>query len=310
MDRYRDTKLSPEVLAEIRKLHFHTRQLASEGIAGQYRSAFRGRGMEFEEVREYTPGDDVRSIDWKVSARMNQPYIKMFREERELTVMIAVDVSGSTLTGTRNFLRDELIARVGAVLTLIALMNNDKVGLVTFDSKLRTYHPPRKARGAVWRILHEVMGSLEAQRVKSSSAGTNLADMCDFLSKVLKRRSIVFILSDFMDSSIKRTLGTLSKRHDVTAIIAGDPADLELPDAGLIKITDPETDVTSILDTSDPFIRRKYNEKAMQAKSELRTLLARHRVGRIELQTNQPFMPMLARYFGQRSSRRTTPGGK
>ncbi len=310
MDRYRDTKLSPEVLAEIRKLHFHTRQLASEGIAGQYRSAFRGRGMEFEEVREYTPGDDVRSIDWKVSARMNMPYIKMFREERELTVMIAVDVSGSTLTGTRKYLRDELIARVGAVLTLIALMNNDKVGLVTFDTQLRTYHPPRKARGAVWRILHEVMGSLEENRTQSISAGTNLADMCDFLSKVLRRRSIVFLLSDFLDSGISRTLGTLSKRHDVTAIVAADPADIELPNAGLINITSPESGVTRLIDTSDPHIRKDYREKALYAKKALKTLMARHRVGLIELQTDEPFMPALAKYFGQRTTQRPAAAGR
>lgn len=304
MDRFRDTRLSPDVLAEIRRLHFQTRQLATEGIAGQYRTAFRGRGMEFEEVREYTPGDDVRAIDWKVSARMNMPYVKVFREERELTVMLAVDVSGSTLTGTRVQLRDELIARVGAVLTLIALMNNDKVGLVTYDSELQTFHPPRKARGAVWRILHEVMGSVEEHRAQAKAAPTDLAGMCDFLSKVLKRRSIVFLLSDFLDSSIGRTLGTLAKRHDVTAIVAGDPADSELPAAGLAELTDPETGLSRLIDTSDPHFRRSYRERAEARRRALRTILARHRVDRIELSTDRPFMPALVRFFGQRSSQR------
>lgn len=300
MELFGTTKIGPEILAEIRKLHFQTRRLANEGVSGQYRSAFRGRGMEFEEVREYRPGDDVRSIDWKVTARKRVPYVKSFREERELTVMIAVDVSASTFTGTRGQLRETLLAKVGAVLTLIALQNNDQVGLVTFSDTLQSYHPPRKARGAVWRILQEVLGRSDDT---ASGGRTDLGALCLFLNSVLKRRAIVFLLSDFLDDNYETALGALAKRHDVTACIVTDPADVELPPSGLVEVSDPESGTAALLDCSDEPMRREFRRAMQEAEARRTNILRRHRVNVINLQTDQPFMPALQLYFSRRTGR-------
>ncbi|MCC6220791.1 MAG: DUF58 domain-containing protein [Deltaproteobacteria bacterium] len=301
MDLFKSSTLSPETLAEIRKLHFQTRRIATEGVSGQYRSAFRGHGIEFEEVRPYLPGDDVRAIDWKVTARCHVPHIKSYREERELTVMIAIDTSSSTLTGTRNQLREALIARVGAVLTLIALNNNDKVGLVTYSSDVDTFHPPRKGRGAVWRVLREVMAD------SSSSTGivrsTNLSGLFGFLSKVLRRQSVVFILSDFFCSNFEQSLGALSKSHDVTAIVIRDSADSVLPIAGLVNIVEPETNNAVLVDCRDAVFRATYEEESRRAKRELESLFMRNRIGFINLQTDEPFIPKLQSYFSSKKTR-------
>jgi len=295
MERFKSTVLGPELLAKIKKLHFYTRHLASQGVGGQYRSAFRGRGIEFEEVREYLPGDDVRAIDWKVTARSQKPYIKSYREERELTVMIAVDVSASTRTATRNQLRENLIAQFGAVLTLIALQNNDKVGLVTYSDEVETYHPPRKARGAVWRILHEVLtpGTYKPQ--------TDLGGLCGFLRRVLKRSSIVFIISDFFASNYERELAALSKRHDVTGVIVSDPADIILPKASLVNVRNPETGKTILVDTASPRVAEYYQQHSHSARAERERLFQKYRIGEVNLQTDQAFIDELKRYFESRS---------
>jgi uncharacterized protein (DUF58 family) len=294
MDLIKKAELDQQTLKEIRKLHFQTRRLADQSMTGSYRSAFRGRGIEFEEVREYIPGDDVRSIDWKVTARYGRPYVKSYREERELTVMIAVDVSASTLTGTRNQLRDDLIAKVGAVLALIALSNNDKVGLVTFSDRLETYHPPRKARGAVWRILHEVLvpGVYRPQ--------TDLAGLFSFLSNVLKKRAVVFVLSDFLGQDFETPMASLAKRHDLTAILASDPVDFELPQSGLVNLRDPETGQVVLLDTSCEATRELYRKATWLVHEKLLVLFRKHAVGVIELQTDEPFVPELRRYFKEK----------
>jgi len=297
MDLYKQSSLTAEQLAEIRKLHFYTKHLVTEGVTGQYRSAFRGRGMEFEEVREYHPGDDVRSIDWKVTARTNSPYVKLFREERELTVMIAVDVSASTFTGTRSRLREGVIAQIGAALTLMALNNNDKVGLVTFSDQLESYHPPRKGKNAVWRILQEVLGTSETR------PKTNLTSLFEFLNGVLKRHTIVFILSDFFDSGFEKPLAALSKRHDVTAIIVRDPADIALPQVGFLRVSDPETGKQFLIDTNNRRVQESFKEQATRADSYLRTLCDRYGVNSMTLQTHRPFMPELRNYFARRESR-------
>lgn len=287
--------LSAELLAELKRLHFQTKRLADQGVLGRYRSAFRGLGMEFEEVREYFPGDDVRAIDWKVTARSQKPYIKTYREERELTVIVAVDVSGSTHTATRGRVRAEVVARVGAVLTLIALNNNDKVGLVTFSDRIESYHPPRKAKSAVWRILHEVLSPTPGKR------GTDIAGACRFLSNVLTRRSIVFVVSDFMGDSFEFPLATLAKRHDVTALIVADPADGELPEGGLVSVIDPETGEPFLLDCSDPTIRAAYRAEAQRLITHRSSLLRRLGVASVELTTNKPFMNEIKRYFDRKA---------
>lgn len=301
MDKYKPTVLTPELLSEIQRLHFHTRRLVDQGVTGQYKSAFRGKGIEFEEVREYMPGDDIGSIDWKVTARARKPYVKNYREERELTVMIAVDVSRSTHTGTRGQLRESLIARVGAVLTLIALNNNDKVGLVTFSDNIETYHPARKARSAVWRILHEVLTPQE-YRPK-----TDIAMACRFLSTVLRRPSIIFLISDFCGnefsaSDFETPFAVLSKRHDVTAIIVKDPADDILPNVGMIDLKDPETGEVLLVDSGSSAVRDFYEQMAARKYAELITMLSRYRVDSIELSTaDSSFISTLQGYFHARS---------
>jgi len=297
MDLIKHSVLTPQILAEIRRLHFYTRHIADQGIVGQYRSAFRGQGMEFEEVREYSPGDDVRAIDWKVTAKSRKPYIKLYSEERELTVMIAVDVSGSTLTGTQSVLREKLIAQVGAVLTLIALRNNDKVGLVTYSDKLETFHPPRKGRNAVWRILHEVMAQ------KTASTKTDLGALCQFLNKVLHRNAITFILSDFIAEGFEKDMSILAKRHDVTAVRISDPADLRLPKCGLVQVQDPESGEILLLDTSAKSTLENYQNAALVKKEEQKKFFAKNKISCLELATNQSFVPALRNYFEVRKAR-------
>lgn len=299
MDLFKHRQLTPELLAEVKRLHLQTRRLADEGFAGRYRSAFRGRGIEFEEVREYVPGDDVRLIDWKVTARSRKPYIKSFREERELSVMIAVDVSASTSTATRGELRAKLLARVGAVLALAAVSNNDKVGLVSYSDALETYHPPRKARGAVWRILHEVLAAREY------GGQTDLAGLFRFLSRILKRRAVVFVLSDFIAADYELELATLAKRHDCIAIIAVDPADAELPRSGLVRIADPETGEPFVLDCRDEAARSAYAAFSQQALAEREQVLRRYGIDALTLKVNEPFMPRIKSFFDKR--RRVAP---
>lgn len=287
--------LPPELLEEVRRLHFQTRRLADQGIVGRYRSAFRGQGIEFEEVREYSPGDDIRLIDWKVTARARKPFVRTYREERELTVIIAVDVSASTFSATAAQTRESLIAKIGAFLTLIALRNNDKVGLVTFSDRLETFHPPRKARGAVWRILHEVLNERHYRHP------TDLSALFAFLSAVLKRRAIVFVLSDFIDRDFEPELSHLARRHDVNTIIISDPSDYELPDAGLVELLDPESEACLTVDSSDPAVRTEYKQLAASRIRELERLFIRHGVGYMELFTDRPFISAFRRYFNAKS---------
>jgi len=295
--------LSNELLAEVRRLQFHTRRVVNQDLAGGYRSAFRGRGMEFEEVREYAPGMEIRSIDWKVTARRGMPFVKTYREERELTVMLLIDVSPSTATGTRKQFRRELIAQVGAVLTLIALRNNDKVGLLTFGDNDQRFYPPRKGRGAQWRILRELLShnSREQNPTLVGSQGSKVAQALRFLMGVLPRRSVIFLLSDFLDTSYEELLPLVSRKHDLTGLLAGDPSDLSLPSVGLCRFLDPESGQELVVDTSDPAFQRSYQQEALARLATLRAAFHRSAVPLLELSTDTSFMPTLRQYFGRRS---------
>lgn len=288
------SSLDPELLQEIRRIHFQTRRSADRGLSGSYRSAFRGKGIEFEEVREYFPGDDVRAIDWNVTARSGIPHIKTYREERELAVLLAVDVSASTFTGTRLQLRESLIARVGAMITLIALRNNDKVGLVTYSDQLESYHPPRKARSAVWRILHEVMSPGEYR------PQTDLAALFVFLRQVLKRKTVVFVLSDFISPPFEQEIALLSKRHEINLIQVADPIDSSLPDVGLFRTRDPETAQELLLDTSDPKVRSSFETRSVARQQTLNSLCAKHGIDLLRLQTNEDYMHSLRQFFSEK----------
>ncbi|MCC6933061.1 MAG: DUF58 domain-containing protein [Deltaproteobacteria bacterium] len=293
------SKVTPRLLAELKGLHFATKKIAEAGIGGSYKSAFRGRGVEFEELREYQPGDDIRTIDWKVTARSRKPYIKRFHEEREINVVIAVDISGSTTTGTGTMIRRQLIAQVGAALTLIALNNNDRVGLATFAKDVISYYAPEKKRSAVWRVLHHVLAS-NAQR----SAQTNLGGVFAFLSRVLKQRSVIFVISDFLNSSFEKELATLSKRHDVTALIVSDPADYALPPVGLMSVLNPETGEITLIDTTSPKEQKEFSAQAIVRRSELRSIMLKNRISALELDTSKPFVPVLRSFFKARSTHR------
>ena len=294
MELYKSGTLPPEILQEVRKLHFYTNRLADEGVIGQYRSAFRGRGVEFEEVRNYYPGDDIRCIDWKVTARSGAPFVKLFREERELTVMLAVDVSRSTFTGSKAQLRAKSMAQIGALLTLIALRNNDKVGLVTFSDKLETFHPPRKARSAVWRILHEVLNP------NAEGHKTDLAGFCNFLIKTLRRPAIVFLISDFICPPCERELAMLAQKHDLTAVYVTDPLDNELPKLGLLSLSNPETNQTVTIDSSDPIVSEVYKKHFADHRQTMERLFNKHGIGIIELETNRPLLAPVQQYFQKR----------
>lgn len=294
------SELSSELLAEIKRLHFQTKKLVDQGITGGYKSAFRGIGMEFEEIREYLPGDDTRSIDWKVTARYQKPFIKSYREERELTVCIAVDVSASTLSGTKKHIREQLIAKIGAMLTLIAKNNNDKVGLLTFSDQVESYHPPRKARHAVWRILREVLSP------KRHNKKTNLAATCKYLRQVLKRHSIVFIISDFIDDNFELELAALQNKHEVCAIIIRDPGETELPNAGLINFIDPETGESIVIDSSNTEVRKKYSNVAKRINTQRLSTLKRYGIDHIVIESEEEISGKLRKYFLRRGNQRSS----
>lgn len=294
MDLFKSSIVTPQLLAEIRRLQFQARRLADESVSGGYRSAFRGHGIEFEEVREYFPGDDIRAIDWKVTARSRKPYIKSYREERELTVMVAVDVSASTKSGTAGQLRAELIAKVGAVLTLIALKNNDKVGLVTFSDRIETYHPPRKARSSVWRILHEVLSPAEYR------LETDFDGVFAFLSRVLKRRAIVFVISDFLSDGFEKSLAVLAKRHDVTAMLVQDRSERSISGGGIVSLVDPESGRAVLFDLGSEKTKSEFHRLAAAKRDGLRKSFRRFGVGCVELFGDKPFMGELRRYFEAR----------
>lgn len=289
-----ERRVDPKLLAEIRRLQFSTRKLASAAVSGQYRSAFRGQGLEFEEIREYFPGDDIRQIDWKVTARSQRPFIKSYREERELTVMVALDVSSSTHTGTKVQLREKLASQLGAVLTLIAMENGDRVGLTTFSDQVESYFRPERRRGAVWRVFHEAFLS------RSSGGGTNLSQLCLFLQRVLHRRSIVFLISDFADAGFEIPLSILAKRHDVTALVVTDPSEFRLPKVGLVSLRDPESGEELLVDTRDKEFRDHFAGLSRERCDALSKLFRRVGAGMVEVSTEKPFMPILRKYLESR----------
>ena len=227
--------LSPELIKKIRQIQIYTSRMVNTTFAGQYESVFKGRGMQFEEVREYTPGDDIRTIDWNVTARAGKPYIKRFVEERELTVMLVVDLSASGQFGTRGKLKNELAAEFCAVLAFAAIRNNDKVGLIIFTDQIELFIPPKKGAGHVLRLIRELL------MFKIPNKKTNIPLALEYLGKVIRKKATVFLVSDFIAEDFKKTLGLVNKRHDVIAASVHDPAEMDLPKAGLIEFKDAET---------------------------------------------------------------------
>jgi uncharacterized protein (DUF58 family) len=291
--------ISTELLAQVRRIHITTRQQVSDLMAGEYSSVFKGRGMEFEEVREYVPGDDVRTIDWNVTARMERPYVKEFREERELVVMILVDISASGDFGTTGRLKNELAAELAATLAFAATRNNDKVGLLLFTDRIERFIPPKKGRGHVWRVIREILDSERTGR------GTDLSEALGFLNRVLRRKAVVFLISDFLDddASFERPLRIANRKHDLVVFKIQDPRERTLPDVGFVAIEDAETDRSAWLDTSSRKVRKRYAAAAAARTRALQVRLRKLGVDLVELSTDEDVAAPLTRYFRSRERR-------
>ncbi len=242
----------PEVLRQVKLLELRTRGLVNSLFTGEYRSVFKGQGMEFAEVREYQPGDEVRSIDWNVTARMRKPYVKRYIEERELTVMLVVDLSGSERFGTRNRFKSELASELAAVLAMSAIRNNDRVGAVLFTDRIEHVVPPRKGRRHALRLMRDLLA------FEPIGHGTDIAAAVDYAGKMLVHKAIIFLVSDFQEEALEQPLKLLAQRHDVVAVTVDDPSEHELPDLGLARFVDPESGQTLDVDTSDPAVRARF----------------------------------------------------
>ena len=284
-----------DILKRVRKIEIKTRGLSNEIFAGKYHTAFRGRGMSFSEVREYRAGDDVRDIDWNVTARSRKPHIKVYEEERELTVMLLVDVSGSLDFGTTQQTKRDMATEMAATLAFSAIQNNDKIGVVFFSDRIEKYIPPQKGRRHILYIIREML------QLRPQSRRTNIGQAIEFLNRVTKRRTTAFLISDFYDTDdYEHTLNIANRKHDVVAIQLYDPLLRELPNVGLLSVSDAETGHEMIIDTGDKRLRRRHHDYWLQQEQRLRAMLSRCQVDHISLATNNDYVQALLRLFKQR----------
>jgi uncharacterized protein (DUF58 family) len=288
----------PEVLRQVRLIDLRTRRLVNSVFAGEYRSIFKGQGMEFAEVREYQPGDEVRSIDWNVTARMRRPFVKRYIEERELTILLVVDLSGSTRYGTVNRFKAEMATELSAVLTMSAVRNNDRVGILLFTDRVEHVVPPAKGRRHALRIIRDVLVHSPAGR------GTDLAGALEFAGRMLRQHAIVFVMSDAFDEGIERPLKRLSQRHDVVMATLEDPSESELPDIGLARFEDPETGEMLDVNTSDRGVRERFAAGAAAERVARRQLLRRLAIDEIPMSTQTGYLEPLLRFFRVRERRK------
>ena len=291
-----------EILKKVRRIDIRTRRLANDALAGRFHSVFRGRGMDFDEVREYTPGDEVRTIDWNVTARAGRPFVKKYREERELTVLLAVDVSGSGDFGSVSRTKREIEAEVACVLALSAVRNNDRVGLLLFSDHIEGFVPPRKGRSHVLRLVHEVLSC------KPEHRGTNVAEALDYLNAITKRRSMVFLLSDFQSSgnlntaiaTLRRSLALLRRKHDVVALHIDDPRERSLPDIGLVTLEDAENDDVIEIDTGSLRVRQAFAKRAAERRAAVDRAFRAESIDSVAIETGKPYLPALVALFETR----------
>jgi uncharacterized protein (DUF58 family) len=286
-----------EVLRRVRRVEIRTRRLVEESLAGSYHSVFRGRGMEFAEVREYEPGDDVRTVDWNVSARMGHPFVKKFTEERELTVVLAVDASASGRFGTGERTKAEICAEIGALLAFSAIRNNDRVGLLLFTDRVERFVPPRKGRDHAQRVLRDLLA------FEPAGKGTDIARALEALRRAVTKRAVVFLVSDFQDDGYERTLRVVSRKHDVVAIAVSDPRESMLPPVGLVAVEDPETGGKRLLDTASARVRKAYADLAEASARHVRETMRRTGVDLLEISTQAPYETPLLRFFRERARR-------
>ena len=285
-----------EIIKKVRKIEIKTRGLSSNIFAGQYHSAFKGRGMAFSEVREYQFGDDVRDIDWNVTARFHRPYVKVFEEERELTVMLLIDVSGSLDFGTQKQMKRDMVTEIAATLAFSAIQNNDKIGVIFFSDKIEKYIPPKKGRKHILYIIREMLD------FKPESTRTDIKQAIEFLSSVQKRRTTAFILSDFyVRSDFQQSLQIANRKHDVVAIQVYDQRARELPDVGLMKVVDAETGYEQYVDTSSKKLRQAYQKYWLTRQARLQETFNKSNVDNVSIATNDDFVKSLLLLFKQRS---------
>lgn len=286
-----DTK---ELLKKVRKIEIKTRRLSSHIFGGEYHSVFKGRGMTFSEVKNYQYGDDVRVIDWNVTARYNEPFIKVFEEERELTVMLVVDVSGSEMFGTVNQFKREVLTEIAATLAFSALQNNDKVGMLLFTDVIEKYIPPKRGRSHLLRIIRELL------EFEPTNKGTKIDVALEFISSVLKKRSIAFLLSDFIDSGYEKTLQIAAKKHDLTGIRIYDPREETMPNIGFSLIRDSETNELKWINTASKSTRIKYESYFKDLESNFQREFQRNNAGVINCRVDQSYVRQLLNYFKTR----------
>lgn len=289
--------VSPELLRQVKLVELKTRGLVNAVFTGEYRSVFKGQGMEFAEVREYLPGDEVRSIDWNVTARMGRPFIKRYVEERELTVMLALDVSGSERFGTVRRFKSELATEFAALIAMSAVRNNDRVGLLFFTESVEYVVPPRKGKRHVLRLLRDLLA------FEPYASGTNFGPAMEYMQRTLHQHTIVFVISDFQAAAIDRPLSSLAQRHDVVAVTVSDPSERKLPDIGVARLVDPESGSILEVDTSDPAVRAAYEQQVAAESLATRGLLRRLGVDEIALTTAGGVIDPLLRFFRARETR-------
>lgn len=301
-----------EILKKVRQIEIRTRRMVTDAMAGAYHSVFKGQGMDFEEVREYAPGDDVRSIDWNVTAKMDRPFIKKFREERELTIMLLVDLSASGGFGSSHESKRELAAELASVLAFSAVRNSDKVGLILFTDRIEEVIVPKKGRQHVLRVIREILFH------EPEGTGTDIPLALTTMNRLLKRRAVVFLISDFLQGTdgelpdpdkrengdLFHTLSLTNQRHDLTGIVLSDPREESLPDVGILTLEDAETGELIELNTSSEMLRRQYKQQNMQRRADLERGLRRSGVGTFNVRTGEPYLLALRQYFAKRMQRR------
>ena len=295
-----------ELMAKVGKIRILTNKLIDDQLSGDYHSTFKGQGVEFDEVRPYVPGDDVRTIDWNVTAKTGLPYIKRFSEERELTILFMVDVSGSQGYGSVRRSKMELAAEVTALLALTAIRNQDKIGLILFSDQIVKYIPPRKGRDSVMRLVREVLAAED-----SATGGTDIAAALKFLNSVQKRRAVVFLVSDFLLSSVKpqtssfeQLLRATARHHDMVCVPVSDPAEQELPDVGLVELEDPETGELVLVDTSSAAVRKRFSATASEENEELKRFFLKTGIDTLTIATDRPYIDEVRALFKRRARKR------
>ncbi len=286
-----------EILKKVKRIEITTRALVNDVFSGEYHSVFKGRGMEFSEVREYQIGDDIRTIDWNVTARMGHPFVKIFEEERELTVMLLVDVSSSGNFGTYERMKGEIAIEICALLAFSAIKNNDKVGLIIFTDGIEKFIPPKKGKAHVLRVLRELLYH------EPKGTQTDISGALEYLNRVTKRRSVVFLVSDFINTGYEKALQIANRRHDIVAITVTDPREMEMPDVGFIELEDAETGEMVLVDTSYSELRGLYATRSKKDKVTRDKLFQSINIDHIDVRTDKPYIEPLIRFFKIRAKR-------